>query len=178
MKRFIIWALALYATATTALAQNNSYSMVITMTNGTTITLGPNDVKTITFKDGEVQVTGQALDQLVEKTKENNSEILNLSKRVINLEDALAASKAKCDEDISKVNQRTNDIIKLLSDQDGNIMQVEKDVRSLTQKLDSFENLYGPLSEAFGVVNQRVSNLEDAMKAMKIYVDSIADQLK
>ena len=46
-----------------AMAQENSYNMVIEMTNGTKITIGPNDVRSLTFNNGELVVTGENLQQ-------------------------------------------------------------------------------------------------------------------
>lgn len=178
MKKFLVWAIALLASIDSMVAQNNTYSMVITMANGTTITLGPNDVKDITFKDGEVQVTGQALEQIVDMTKENSSEILNHTKRITNLEDAFKAMQAQYDADMTKAAQRTNDILKLLSDRDGNLMQVGKDLQAISDKLNAFESVYGSLSGAFRDLTLRTVNLEDALKAMKVYVDATIAQLQ
>ncbi len=36
-------------------AQENTYNMVIEMTNGTKITDGPNDISSLTFNNGELQ---------------------------------------------------------------------------------------------------------------------------
>ena len=70
MKKNILWALiALFAATFEGAAQNNSYNMVITMANGTTISIGPNEVKNISFNDGKVEMTGQTLDQLVERVE-------------------------------------------------------------------------------------------------------------
>ena len=178
MKRIYHFLFGLFAVAMSTSAQNNTYSMVITMANGTTIALGPNDVKDITFKDGEVQVTGQALEQIVDMTKENSSEILNHTKRITNLEDALKAMQAQYDADMTKAAQRTNDILNLLSDRDGNLMQVGKDLQAISDKLNTFESVYGSLNGAFRDLTLRTVNLEDALKAMKVYVDATIAQLQ
>jgi len=50
MKKNILIALfALLAVALNGNAQNNTYNMVIEMVNGSKITIGPNDVKNISF---------------------------------------------------------------------------------------------------------------------------------
>ena len=84
-----------------------------------------------------------------------------------NLATSQAAQDAKFDEAITKVNQRVDDIVKLLSDQDGNIQQVGKDLKALSDKLATFEAQYGNLTTAFTDLTQRVTNLEDAVKAQK-----------
>ena len=79
MKRLALWAIGLILIATNALSQNNTYNMVITMSNGTTISIGPNEVKDITFNDGEIQVTGQTLEQVVGQIGTNRIRIDSLS---------------------------------------------------------------------------------------------------
>lgn len=90
----------------------------------------------------------------------------------------LAASQAeqnlKYDEAITKVNQRVDDVVKLLSDADGNIQQVGKDLKALSDKLAAFEAKYGALDEAFATLTQRVTNLEDAVKAQKAALEDLA----
>ena len=68
MKKQII--LSLLATLVSVLgisAQENTYSMVIKLNNGTVLTIGPNEVDSISFNDGQVTFSGQNLSQLVEK---------------------------------------------------------------------------------------------------------------
>lgn len=73
-----------------ALAQSNSYNMVIEMANGTKINIGPNDVKNIYFKDGELVVSGENLEKLIQNTNENmnqtTKELSNLNARLQEVE--------------------------------------------------------------------------------------------
>ena len=58
-------------------AQNNTYNMVIKMANGTTITIGPNDIENIAFKDGEVTVSGQRLEEFMNSLETVNENKVN-----------------------------------------------------------------------------------------------------
>lgn len=49
------------------------YNMVITLQNGTTITLGHNDIKNITFNGEEIEISGNVADTL--KDLEDKSEM-------------------------------------------------------------------------------------------------------
>ena len=40
------------------------YNMVITLNNGTTVTLGHNDIKEITFNDGEIAISGNMVNTI------------------------------------------------------------------------------------------------------------------
>ena len=91
-----------------------------------------------------------------------------------NLAKSQQEQDAKYDEAIAKVNQRVDDIVKLLSDQDGNIQQVGKDLKALSDKLANFESKYGNLTTAFTDLTKRVTNLEDAVKAQKAALDDLA----
>ena len=49
-----------------AMAQSNSYNMVIEMANGTKINIGPNDVKNIYFNDGQLVISGETIEQIAQ----------------------------------------------------------------------------------------------------------------
>ncbi len=76
MKKNLLTALvALMAFALSGNAQNNTYNMVIEMANGTKITIGPNDVKNISFNDGELVMTGEDINTLVERQSETEARV-------------------------------------------------------------------------------------------------------
>ena len=65
MKRLVL--LPLFATFLMIMgvnAQNNSYNMVLEMTNGTRINTGPNDVQNISFTDGELTISGTSIEEI------------------------------------------------------------------------------------------------------------------
>ena len=68
-KNFLIALFALMAVALNSNAQNNTYNMVIEMANGTKITIGPNDVKNISFNNGELVISGESINTLAEEQK-------------------------------------------------------------------------------------------------------------
>lgn len=76
MKKNLLMALvALMAFALSGNAQNNTYNMVIEMANGTKITIGPNDVKNISFNDGELVMTGEDINTLVERQTKTEARV-------------------------------------------------------------------------------------------------------
>ena len=64
MKKLFVSSLLAILTLT-ASAQTNTYAMVIEMQNGTKLTIGPNEVKNVTFNNGELTVTGETIETLV-----------------------------------------------------------------------------------------------------------------
>lgn len=66
MKRFFLLSLvAAFVSLMSVSAQDNTYSMIIKLANGTTLTIGPNEVDSISFNDGEITVAGSTINELV-----------------------------------------------------------------------------------------------------------------
>lgn len=78
-KNFLIALVALLAVALNGNAQNNTYNMVIEMANGTKITIGPNDVKNISFNNGELVMTGEDINTLVEQQNKTQERVDSLA---------------------------------------------------------------------------------------------------
>ena len=62
-KNILLVMVMMLMTAVNALAQKE-YNMVITLNNGTTVTLGHNDIKEITFNDGEIAISGNMVNTI------------------------------------------------------------------------------------------------------------------
>lgn len=93
-KNFLIALVALLAVALNGNAQNNTYNMVIEMANGTKITIGPNDVKNISFNNGELVMTGEDINTLVEQQNKTQARIDSLCHVVEgNLKDLLQITR-------------------------------------------------------------------------------------
>lgn len=78
-KNFLLAMVVMLMTAVSSFAQKE-YNMVITLSNGTTVTLGHNDIKEITFNDGEVAISGNmvnTIDSLAQVTRDLNCGILD-----------------------------------------------------------------------------------------------------
>lgn len=85
MKKILSTVVALIAiiipASLRAQEQPTDYNMVITLQNGTTITLGHNDIKNITFNGEEISITGNAansIDSLRSAIRDNSSRIDHL----------------------------------------------------------------------------------------------------
>lgn len=114
-KNFLLAMVVMLMTAVSSFAQKE-YNMVITLSNGTTVTLGHNDIKEITFNDGEVAISGnmvntidslaQVSQYLEQRTKEVEARSMEMSYEVLNRTDKLNqqvdvnmdVTKAKIDE--------------------------------------------------------------------------------
>ena len=70
-KNFIMSLFAMLLTVITLSAQNNTYTMVIEMQNGTKVNIGPNEVKNISFNNGQVVFSGNTIAEI-------NADIMSL----------------------------------------------------------------------------------------------------
>lgn len=82
-KNFLLAMVVMLMTAVSSFAQKE-YNMVITLSNGTTVTLGHNDIKEITFNDGEVAISGNmvnTIDSLAKVSKNLEYRIKEVEER-------------------------------------------------------------------------------------------------
>ena len=66
-KNFFLSLLFMLLMTTAGRAQNNEHNMVIKLQNGTTITLGPDDLQNITFNGETINVEGNTIEEIKQK---------------------------------------------------------------------------------------------------------------
>ena len=81
----------------TARAQSNDYNMVIELNNGTTITLGANDVRNLTFNGDALSISGNTIEDIIAAlaTKADKSEIERLEAMISQLQEELHPTPPK-----------------------------------------------------------------------------------
>lgn len=151
MKKNILIALvALLAIALNGNAQNNTYNMVIEMANGTKITIGPNDVRNISFNDGELVMTGEDINTLVEQQSKTEERIDSLAKED-NYHHLYAATMiADLDYRLAEVIQRSQETKDSLDQLKNNVEEIDDlfgylktQIQTLFDRLDSLESKIG-----------------------------------
>lgn len=159
MKKITMWAIGLFIAAAPAVAQNNTFNMVITMANGTTITIGPNEVKNITFNEGQVVVSGENLDKIVALAGKSNERIDSLGV----VTDAL--------RDLSKDGMES--LNKNHADLMARIVALEAYVQNLGQSVG------GGSTEEIERLKAQIAMLEEKMKAEnQAYMKSMVAQVE
>lgn len=136
------------------------YNMVITLQNGTTITLGHNDIKNITFNGEEISISGNVVDTIEELNKKS-AEALD---RTYMLEDML---HAELSEVYMQVEQQ-NEIITSLTN-------IQDDLRA------EMEDRYAQLMSHVDYLDYRIEALEQSENDTKTDVEELkayADQLR
>lgn len=110
MKKYIILSLiATFVSIFSANAQDNTYSVVIQMAGGTTFTIGPNEVENITFKDGEVLVSGTSIQSIMDYIKMNSAKIDDNSAQIAESQMRIAADEAAIAELVTRAEAYYNE---------------------------------------------------------------------
>lgn len=110
-KRYFTALIATFLMAVSAIAQTNTYNMVLTLTDGTVITIGPNDLKQLDFKEGDVTVSGTNITDLMNSIKDMQASLAAVQKEVaitqMSVAEAVELSK-KNKDDISSLEASVN----------------------------------------------------------------------
>ena len=104
-KNFLFTMFVMLMTSISSFAQKE-YNMVITLSNGTTVTLGHNDIKEITFNDGDVAISGNmvnTIDSLAQVTCDLNAAILRNDVYDLEQDDRLMKVAEMTDENFSYI---------------------------------------------------------------------------
>ena len=127
-------------TAVSSFAQKE-YNMVITLSNGTTVTLGHNDIKEITFNDGEVAISGNMVNTidslakvsqyLEQRTKEVEARSMEMSYDILNRTEMLNKQVDVNMDETKAALQNANELIKQQSDE----------IKDLNAKIDALKAL-------------------------------------
>lgn len=125
-KNFLLAMVVMLMTAVSSFAQKE-YNMVITLSNGTTVTLGHNDIKEITFNDGEVAISGNmvnTIDSLAKvsqdleyRIKEVEERSMKMSYDLLTRTDVLNQQVDFNMADTKAALQNANELIKQQSDE-------------------------------------------------------------
>ena len=139
-KNFLLAMVVMLMTAVSSFAQKE-YNMVITLSNGTTVTLGHNDIKEITFNDGEVAISGnmvntidslaQVSQYLEQRTKEVEARSMEMSYDILNRTEMLNQQVDVNMDETKAALQNANELIKQQSDE----------IKDLNAKIDALKAL-------------------------------------
>ncbi len=137
-KNFLLAMVVMLMTAISSFAQKE-YNMVITLSNGTTVTLGHNDIKEITFNDGEVAISGN----------------------MVNTIDSLAQVSQNLEAHIKEVEARSMDMSHMLLNRTEELnQQVEEKMANTKAALQDTDNLVKVQSEEINILKERIAALE------------------
>ena len=146
MKKNILIAIVLCVfNSVAAFAQTEKeYSMIISLQNGSTVTLGHNDIKNITFTGDKINAEGNVVTTIEELKKmimansayiqDQEANLALHDKSLRNLEDATMSTQVRCEENqkrtevnqtnIANLKQMIQDMQKMLDKQNAKISEL------------------------------------------------------
>ena len=195
MKRFFLLSLvATFVSLMSVSAQDNTYSMIIKLANGTTLTIGPNEVDSISFNDGEITVSGSTISDLVNEIKKAQAESQMRIDRLSNvlmmhyatIEDIMKALANIPIPDLSNYPTKaelTDLLYKYATKED---LQYEQDMRAkedqnlmeLVQKVDAdHKNIEQHLITEIDELKSMANALNAAVNAMNTRIDYLENEI-
>lgn len=176
-KNFLLAMVVMLMTAVSSFAQKE-YNMVITLSNGTTVTLGHNDIKEITFNDGEVAISGnmvntidslaQVSQYLEQRTKEVEARSMEMSYDVLNrtemlnqqVEEKMAVTNTRI-ENLESYDGALKNNIALAEDK---IAETSARVANTEAVLQNANEMIKLQSEEINALNAKIAILETLIK--------------
>lgn len=161
-KNFLLAMVVMLMTAVSSFAQKE-YNMVITLSNGTTVTLGHNDIKEITFNDGEVAISGN----------------------MVNTIDSLAQVSQNLEAHIKEVEARSMDMSHMLLNRTEELnQQVDVNMDVTKAKIDELKSYDAALKNNIAAAeteiaetSARVANTEAALQNANELIKQQSDEI-
>ncbi len=168
MKKLMLSSLLAILTLA-ASAQTNTYAMVIEMQNGTKLTIGPNEVKNVTFNNGQLTVTGETIETLVgsavdqakaytDQAAANLKGYIDLANQLANLE-GRAADKA----DVAKLQSDLAALARQVSENTVGQSDYKEAITKLTSDLGA---LKGDLEQQVAFLGEHISDNTAAITSL------------
>lgn len=148
MKKNILIAIVLCVfNSVAAFAQTEKeYSMIISLQNGSTVTLGHNDIKNITFTGDKINAEGNVVTTIEELKKvitmndvriqDQEAKLKMHDESLRNLEDVTKSTQVRCEENLKRtevnltniayLKQTIQDMQAMLKEQNAKISELEK----------------------------------------------------
>lgn len=169
-KNFLLAMVVMLMTAVSSFAQKE-YNMVITLSNGTTVTLGHNDIKEITFNDGEVAISGnmvntidslaQVSKNLEQRTKEVEAMSMGMYHELLNRTEMLNQQvEAKMDVTNARIEELKSTLKNNIAVAETEIAETSARVANTEAALQNANEMIKLQSEEINALNTKITILE------------------
>lgn len=169
-KNFLLAMVVMLMTAISSFAQKE-YNMVITLSNGTTVTLGHNDIKEITFNDGEVAISGnmvntidslaQVSQYLEQRTKEVEARSMEMSHMLLNRTEELNQQvEVKMDVTNTRIDELKSALKNNIAAAETEIAETNDRVANTEAALQNANELIKQQSDEINALNAKIAILE------------------
>jgi len=181
MKKLILAsAFALMATPALFAQSDNSFSMQIELKNGTKITLGPNDLKNISFVDGAIKIEGNTIEDLrmaIEKAEANTKYMV--AEQRYDLEDL----KKKAVELQAMIDYLSDKVAKLENAGGGSgntedITALQAAIAMLQSELAKLQSSEMSTKTDVAATNEKINNVQAMVKATEAAIMDLQEAVK
>lgn len=181
MKKFILAsAFALMATPALFAQSSNTYSMQIELKDGTKITLGPNDLKNITFVDGVIKIEGNTIEELrssIAKAEANTKNMVEEQR--YNVE----ALKQKASDLQAMIDYLSDKVAKLENAGGGSgntedITALQAAIATLQSELAKLQSSEMATKTDVAATNEKINNVQAMVKATEAAIMDLQKAVK
>ena len=173
MKKIIIMSLfATLLSVFTASAQENTYSMVIKMQDGTVFTIGPNEADSIFFDEGTLTVSGKSIEVIMKRLDNQEADIM---KAVAEAEMALKMTY----DALNMANANKEDINSLkdiASSQKTTINDLRKNIAELQNRNDILSDRVDDQAEQINALANENWKMKARIEALEAAVNELMNQ--
>ena len=173
-KNFLLTMVVMLMTAVSSFAQKE-YNMVITLSNGTTVTLGHNDIKEITFNDGEVAISGNmvnTIDSLAQVSQNLETHIkavearsMEMSYDILNRTEMLNQQvDVNMDETKARIEELKSTLKNNIAAAETEIAETSARVANTEAALQNANELIKQQSVEIDALNEKIAILETLIK--------------
>ena len=173
MKKIIIMSLfATLLSVFTASAQENTYSMIIKMQDGTVFTIGPNEADSIFFDEGTLTVSGKSIEVIMKRLDNQEADIM---KAVAEAEMALKMTY----DALNMANANKEDINSLkdiASSQKTTINDLRKNIAELQNRNDILSDRVDDQAEQINALANENWKMKARIEALEAAVNELMNQ--
>lgn len=177
-KNILTTVIALAFTSLTAFAQTEKeYSMIVTLQNGTTITLGHNDIKNITFTGDSIAATGNIVSSMEKLQKDlvNTADSIT-SNTVLPLAIDVADNSIKIqqhEDSLAEVSSKIKEIEAKQEQDEANVLQIYFELRD--EMKNEVRNLEDKQEAADTDLKMKIANLEALVATLQKQIDELKE---
>ena len=169
-KNFFTALLLMLMTVMNVGAQTNEHNMVITLKNGTTITLGHDDLQNITFNGETINVEGNTIDGIQLSIAQLQNDIQTVAGKVDQHDGRISTVEQKC----ANLEEYCGTKCVTREELDSKIASIQSDMEyKHYENKQRIESLEGALANA----DRRIKDLEVALGSANEQIQLIKDQL-
>lgn len=170
-KRYFTALIAIFLMAVSAIAQTNTYNMVLTLKDKTVITIGPNDLEQLDFKEGNVTVSGTNITDLMNQMKALRTSLADLQDNVAYALIQIKNNKEELQSRISALDASVTSSQKQIKDLQDNMSAMQKDVANNKDELMEYtdaakEDIRNEYLKAIDISKAEIMELINALQAI------------